>query len=92
VSETRCDITLTVNGETIAGSGKNLTIDGSGATIISAAVQTGTGSVIKAGSGTLVLNNVPPTELDVKLSVTGFWMPLPDNGAPLGCTAVKVTD
>jgi autotransporter-associated beta strand protein len=50
------DSQLTVNGQTIAGPGKNLTIDGSGATTISAAIQTGTGSVIKTGSGVLVLN------------------------------------
>ena len=47
---------LTVNGQTITGAGRNLTIDGSGATTISSAIQTGAGSVIKAGSGVLVLN------------------------------------
>ena len=50
------DSRLTVNGQTITGPGKNLTIDGSGATTISAAIQTGTGSVIKTGSGVLVMN------------------------------------
>ncbi|MCX6850981.1 MAG: autotransporter-associated beta strand repeat-containing protein [Verrucomicrobia bacterium] len=46
---------LAVNGSTITGSGKNLTVAGTGDTTIAAAVQTTTGGVTKQDSGKLLL-------------------------------------
>ena len=50
-----------MNGETIAGAGRNLTVDGAGTTEIVAAIQTGTGSLTKSGSGVLVLSSTNNT-------------------------------
>ncbi len=47
---------FTVSGSTVTGSGKNLTIDGTGDTRISAAIQTGSGALTKDGTGTLTLS------------------------------------
>jgi len=47
---------LSVTGATVIGSGMNLTVDGTGNTLISAAIQTGAGSLTKNGIGTLSLS------------------------------------
>ena len=49
------DGSLAVTGSSVGGFGSNLTLDGSGTTLISAAIRMGPGSLTKAGSGTLVL-------------------------------------
>ena len=46
---------LTISGSTITGSGINLTVAGTGNTLISAAIQTTTGTLTKTGSGTQTL-------------------------------------
>ena len=48
--------TLTVSGTSITGSGMNLALGGSGDFAISAALQTGAGSLTKNGAGTLTLS------------------------------------
>ncbi len=45
---------LSVNGSTITGSGKNLTVGGTGDTTIAAAIQTGAGTVTKQDAGKLI--------------------------------------
>ena len=47
---------LRLGGERITGAGKNLTISGNGNTSIDSAIQTGSGSLTKQGSGLLALN------------------------------------
>lgn len=47
---------ITVSGTSITGSGNNLTIAGSGNMAISAALQTGAGTLTKNGTGTLTLS------------------------------------
>jgi autotransporter-associated beta strand protein len=44
-----------VTGSRITGSGRQLTVGGSGATVIGSAIETGTGSLTKRGTGTLFL-------------------------------------
>jgi len=51
------DSILNVISPTITGSGKNLTVQGSGTTNITSVIATGSGSLTKDGSGTLVLFN-----------------------------------
>ena len=51
------DSMLNVIGPTITGSGKNLTIQGSGTTNITSVIGTGSGSLTKDGTGMLVLYN-----------------------------------
>ena len=47
---------LTVKGQTITGAGRNLTVDGNGVGLITSAINTGSGSLTKAGGGLLVLS------------------------------------
>jgi len=49
------DGTFRVDGLDITGSGRHLTIDGSGTTVVSAAIRTGGGSLTKTGTGVLAL-------------------------------------
>jgi hypothetical protein len=51
----RNDATLDIYGSAITGAGRDLTIAGSGTTVIDAAIETGGGSLTKEGSGTLFL-------------------------------------
>jgi autotransporter-associated beta strand protein len=47
---------LTIAGATVAGSGVNLTVDGTGTTVIASAIQTRSGSLTKRGAGLLLLS------------------------------------
>ncbi len=56
VNQNSAGATLEITG-TVSGTNRNLTVGGSDATIISGAIQTGTGSLTKLGTGTLTLSN-----------------------------------